>query len=512
VSINKYLKSGCTGNIRIGNNVTMTSSGGGTGWVGEVTVFADLPDVSTNLGNIYLVRTSTGFLWNRRKGFYRSNGTSWNRLSNATFEVLDNEANFSDNVDNTKKMNIELSAISTGTNRTIIMPDNDAEIGLIKKINSDIQPVNPNDNYDFLNGGLKDVNVTNAITLGDSINISVDSDFNNSSLIGVINENKKTFEDMIEPTGFINRIDSTISWSDSSPDRTFTISPVTTSFSFYQNSKKYTKTGSDSIQLTNTVGVWVIYYDSGVLNAINQPTNIQIEDIYLNKVLVAYVYWNTILSNGRLFEERHGCRMDGSTHFYLHNHNNLAYISGLALDNFTPDSSGDIDSHAQFSVDAGLVFDEDISLSISEVGTTIGLEIWYKSGSIWTWTTNPGFSILTTGTGRAAYNLNGTQVEVPSTNFVLCHVFVWNDVGANKVIAVQGQDQYTTLANARLGADNEITTLDIVELLKPEMRPLGTVIFQTANGYTNAVKSRVRSYDGTVYADFRLNPIGKWFI
>jgi len=494
--------------------VIRESDAGGTGAsviTGTVNTYAELPAASSQTGRYWAVLTSTGFLWNRRRGLYRSNGTIWDRLSNNVFVARTDEASILDWNDNTKVIDFDASNITTSNTRTIIMSDNNAEIGLVQKVSSDVQLVTNGDNINLRNGGLKDTDVIVPISLGDSNNTNVDSDFNNSSLLGVINENKTTFEDTREPTGFIDITESTISWSDSTPDRTFTITPVGISFSFYQKSKKYTKTGAESIQLTDTLGMWVIYYDNGTLSSINQPTNSQLEDIYLNKILVSYVYWNSTTSLGKLFEERHGCTMDGNTHLYLHLSKNLAYANGLALNNFVI-SSGALDTHAQFSVDSGLVFDEDISITTPTVASTVGLEIWYKSGSDWTWTTNSGFSVLTTGTGRLAYNDSGSQTEISNLNFVLCHVFAWNSE-TNKIIAIQGQNQYGTVGNARDGADTEITSLDMEGLLSPEMRPIGTVIFQTANGYGNAVKGRVRDYDSPIlYKDFRLVPSGKWFL
>jgi len=105
-----------------------SGGGAGTGWDGSVADFASLP-AATGSGQVYLVLASTGFLWNRRKGLYRDSGT-WNRLSNTTFEVLDTESTMSDDADNTKKMNFELSSITTGNTRTLTIPDNSGVVAV----------------------------------------------------------------------------------------------------------------------------------------------------------------------------------------------------------------------------------------------------------------------------------------------------------------------------------------------------------------------------------------------
>lgn len=72
------------------------SGGTGTGWAGVVANKAALP-AATSSGDVYLVQNSTGILWGSRKGLYEDTGT-WNRLSNATFQVLDSQSKIIDDV------------------------------------------------------------------------------------------------------------------------------------------------------------------------------------------------------------------------------------------------------------------------------------------------------------------------------------------------------------------------------------------------------------------------------
>ena len=77
-------------------------------------------------------------------------------------------------------------------------------------------------------------------------------------------KSRRKFADMNEPTGFPNLTDSTITWSDSTPDRTFTISPTSDNFSFYQKGKRYTKT-NETIQIDNLEGLHIIYYNKSLV-------------------------------------------------------------------------------------------------------------------------------------------------------------------------------------------------------------------------------------------------------
>jgi hypothetical protein len=153
-----------------------------------------------------------------------------------------------------------------------------------------------------------------------------------------------------EPTGFATREESTISFSDSTPDRTFTISPTGSSFTFYVKGVKFIKTIAETIQISNLAGNHFIYYNtSGILSS----TQIAGPELFQDNALIAIVYWNTDTNTHSYFaEERHGLQMDGATHSYLHTVFGTQYLSGLALQNFNVDGSGDLASEAQFTVES----------------------------------------------------------------------------------------------------------------------------------------------------------------
>lgn len=96
-----------------------------------------------------------------------------------------------------------------------------------------------------------------------------------------------------------------------------------------------------------------------------------------------------------------------------------------------------------------------------------------------------------------------TQTEVTNNNFVLAHLFATNDV-LEPIMSIQGEAQYSTLVTAREGAVTELETLTLAGLPSVEWRALGTVIYQTSNSYSNAVKARIRTTDdGSDYIDWR---------
>lgn len=310
-----------------------------------------------------------------------------------------------------------------------------------------------------------------------------------------------------DPSGFPNRTDSSISFVDGT--RTFSITPTGASFDYYITGVRYNVSSADSIIIPDTEGIWFIYYDGATLTATLNPSHSAILDIIVNKAWVADVFWDSDNSKGQLMEERHGVNMSSSTHLYAHETMGTRFNSGLALNTISVDQNGSADSHAQFGVDAGHIFDEDIEHILNTIGSTVGLQIWYRDTSGWAFTTNSGFSMLTTGTGRLAYDNNGTLTEVNNGDFVLCHIFGTNFV-ENNPIATIGQTEYATKKAAQEGALTEIINILSVANVSPELKPLASVIFQTKNTYTNSVKAIIVSTDeGDDYVDFRtdsLNP------
>jgi hypothetical protein len=317
-------------------------------------------------------------------------------------------------------------------------------------------------------------------------------------------------QDTKEPTGFVNRTSSTLTFSDSAPARTFTITPVG-SFSFYVKGKKFTKTSAESIVISAAAGDHYIYYDdSGVLQESIDPDFVK--TIILEYAYVAVVYWNTDTNTHTYFgDERHGIVMDGATHGYLHTVFGARFLSGLAL-NFstiptTVDGTGNSASDAQFPSDQGKIRDEDI---LHEIPVQAQIPILYRQGSLWRKKAADAYPLIYQGTAgygaglKLPYNqFTGTWVltEVQDSKFVLVHYFGTNDID-NPFIGIQGIAEYNSIEDARINANTEISSLSGLPFT--EFVPVGSVIFQTRDVYTNAPKARIRSTDtGANYVDFR---------
>lgn len=318
-----------------------------------------------------------------------------------------------------------------------------------------------------------------------------------------------------EPSGFPNRVDSVMSFDNGT--RTFSIAPVSSSFDVYEGGTKYTFNSSQDVVIPDTEGIHFFYFEDGTLVT---STTFTI-DIILQNGYAALIYWDATNSQAIfLADERHGITMDGVTHAYLHLTRGTQYISGLALGDIVADDTGSLDAHATISVGSGTIADEDITFNIDAITNGASeIPVFYKEGTsgVWRRQSPTGFPVInaTTGNNRLAYNhLSGStwqQTEVSNNSFVLAHIFATTDINF-PVIAIQGQSPYGTISSARVGATDEINNLIVNGLPTVEFKPIGTLIYQTSNSYTNTVKARIRTTDtGEDYVDFRstnVNPIG----
>jgi hypothetical protein len=305
-----------------------------------------------------------------------------------------------------------------------------------------------------------------------------------------------------EPTGFPNRTDSSLSFTDAS--RRFEINPTGASFDVYVKGRKFTKT-SEFIILSATEGNHYIYYtDAGVLS---ETTSFS-PSLFENNALISIIYWNSNENKHSYFaEERHGLVMDGATHGYLHTVFGARYLSGLALQNFVVDGDGTLNTQAQFQSDSGTIRDEDLVITLP---LTSNIPVLFREGTQWRKKSADAYPVIYNGTvgytgTRLAYNqLVGSSwqlSEVSQNDFVLIHVFATNDI-ETPFVAILGINIYTTTFDARTGADVEISSLSGLPFA--EFVAVGTVIFQTNSTYTNAPKARVRSASaGEDYVDFR---------
>ena len=323
--------------------------------------------------------------------------------------------------------------------------------------------------------------------------------------------------DAMERSGFPNRTDSTISRTDTSPDRTFRIEPAVSTFDFYVMNEKFTKSSAQTAQWTDVPGLHYFYFDD---NGDLQHTATWSDALLLEYAIVAMIFWDG--TDSYMADERHGLTMSGRTHLYLHKAIGAVWVSGFGVTISSIDGDGSSNSHAQFAVDNGTFFDEDIQHNVVdgtdlELSPIAQLPIVYKSGAAGAWViVDPdNFPCLYNGkpsgyTGtRAPYNQwTGSTwqlTEVGNNDYFLMHFMITNITGY-QVIGFVGTNSYGNITNARSGVVEEMAEL---LALNPgiEFLPLATVCFQTGSSYTNTPKVKIVSFDDGDFVDWRTNKI-----
>jgi len=353
------------------------------------------------------------------------------------------------------------------------------------------------------------VNGANVFSIGSNGVLNVGSTADYETLVTSDDHipNKKWIEDNTQPpeNGFANASDTSITFTD--VNRTFSIQPAVSSYVVKSNGSTYTKTATESIVIPDTEGLHFIYFDDDGNLAQTQTFT---DDIITRWAFTALVYWDADNNEAVTFaDERHGSGMNSTTHLYNHNTVGTRYGAGLLVSDVDADGNGDDATAAQISAGAGEIWDEDIKISIDAQSLPANVPILYKSGSAGNWRriSATDYICTTAGSGRGAYNeFTGATwqlTEVSNNDFFLMHLYATDDLNDGYFFIV-GEQEYTTIGNARVGAPSEIFTIETEGLPVVEYKSVATFILQTSNGYSNAVKSRVRTNDeGNDYIDWR---------
>jgi len=306
-----------------------------------------------------------------------------------------------------------------------------------------------------------------------------------------------------EPTGFPNTTDSSLSFV--SGTRTLTITPAVSTFDIWQQGVKYTISSAESIVVPDTSGVHVVYYDADTLSQSANPAHATMDDLIINKVLVAIVYWNATDNAAYILsDERHGVIMDGKTHEWIHDSVGAVYKTGFTVSGYTLDT--DSDAGISFEVTNGKFYDEDIEHDIADGtasnqyeqqlnGSDAEIPILYRDDVDGSWKEDAASTLpyKTGGTGRLAYNKDDgdgsfSQVEVTDGKWMAVTLIATND-WQYPVKMIQGQDVYTDKKTAVEEATNETTAFGTFP--SPETIVLYRFIMQTKDTFGGTKKAKI---------------------
>lgn len=299
----------------------------------------------------------------------------------------------------------------------------------------------------------------------------------------------------LEPMGFENRTDSTISFDFST--RTFSIQPVAVSWRQWHQGEESVKTALETLVIPAVSGLYFIYYSGTSLQYTTGTPS------FSTQTPVAYVYYNATAGQAWLADERHGIAMDWATHLYLHRTRGAAFASGFVASNFTTSGNGSSNADAQLDIASGTFFDEDIQIDVVSSNTPTAntfeqdlsgparIPVVYHSGSTGLWVLDLARDYpVKNGTSLVTYNLNTagtwTTPDAPNTHYVAYWIVATNYLN-HPVMAIMGQRTDNKLEDAE--ASNTWESLDLTNLPVREMRPLYRLIFRTATAYTNTPKA-----------------------
>lgn len=305
-----------------------------------------------------------------------------------------------------------------------------------------------------------------------------------------------------EPTGILNRFESQISFDNAT--RTFTITPVGESFTYFIRGEQFDVTNTRTAQITDTEGIWFFHFDNtGTLIATQTEW-----DFEEPQAFVAIVYWDATNKKQIIFgEERHGLVMDWATHKRFHE------VVGTEIGkeqfrpyNYVVQGDGSLDTHVQLALNGGSLYDEDIQIDIVDSPAPVNnfeqilspiaqIPVYYKTGVNGDWrkkdATNfplyedagntPFFNNFTGG----AWNLT----NVTNGSYITMTICITNDLNS-PVIAVLAQHEYSNIIDSVKGVDNERVELTL-GLPFTEIYFKEYLVFECRTTFANTVKARL---------------------
>ena len=314
------------------------------------------------------------------------------------------------------------------------------------------------------------------------------------------------FADQNDPTGFVDRLQSTLSFVDGT--RTFTITRTGASYDIYSEGTKTTISTDNSIVISATVGTHYIYYDG---NTLNESTTFSEDYITGGLVFVAAIYWNG--TEGFVVDERHGL-MDNQVHTYLHNTRGTAYDSGFDISGFTLDS--DTDADVTIGLTNGRLRDEDIiidavhaaspSANFEQILTDPAqFQIYYRSGASGVWQRDAASTFpMKSGTTLLAYNEDTgstwQQTELASGEFTETWV-VGTAIIDGPVIVIQGWEKFADLSSLNTDVQARISAIFSSDTLAfEEFKLLYRLGWETDSTFGGTKKAKL-----VVVDDYRAN-------
>jgi hypothetical protein len=293
--------------------------------------------------------------------------------------------------------------------------------------------------------------------------------------------------------------------------RTFTVTDGGSAY-YYNEGVTYTLAGNHTVVITDTEGLWYIYFVGDTLTASQTPWVLADGD----KVMVAVLYWDATNNEEILLGyELHGYDMPAATHARFHHGGGSAWESGLLVS----------DAGAEdVNVSAGEFHDEDIEIDITDgaggglfeqVLSPAELPIYYRDGAT-AWrvfdtgdksnATDLGY--VTGGNDLQWNELNGGVYQltnVTAGRHIAMFVIATNDQ-TEPVALIMGQREDVLLSAAE--ENNVFSGLDLTGIPFTEMVILSRAILKEVAGGVFYTLESLTDLRGTNAAGNVTTPIG----
>lgn len=287
--------------------------------------------------------------------------------------------------------------------------------------------------------------------------------------------------------GIVDRTATTLSFTEGT--RTFTVTPVSGSWTFYNKGTLYTVSTTKTIQIADTSGARFIRINPSTLNLEDGGS---VPD-FTNDVVLAYIYWNATTQKCIILgDERHGSKRDTTWHSNQHLNVGTVWRTGGAL-GYTLNNASSV------TLDVGTplnIADEDLLHQITHsasptsdyqqiLNSAASLEVLYLSGTVYASTAHSTTPWIA-GTSLARYNQitagSGSLVDASESHYITYWLLATNDT-RRPVKLVLGRQSHATL-DAAYAEDFTEYGLSFAEQVF-----MYQIVVQTSASYTgNAAK------------------------
>jgi len=258
---------------------------------------------------------------------------------------------------------------------------------------------------------------------------------------------------------------------------------------------RYSKTGSENIQIDNTSGMHILYYDGSTLSKIVNPSESQVDEIIVDKCIAMIIYWNANSNTAPILAyELHGLEMSGETHHWIHDNVGAVWKEGGTVSGYILSTGSD--AALTFEVSDCEFYDEDYEIEIEHAADATGqyeqilntvdaqIPVLYRDATDQSWVEQAAsiYPYIFGGNDRPSYQDAADSYivkEVGSNEYCNYFLVATNDWQL-PIKMMPGTAKYTTKALALSGAPNEI--VDFGALPGPEFIVLYRFLLQGKAG------------------------------